>query len=259
MIALFSLFTIILVSIIVVRIGAIALELTGIPPEIAAFQAQSAFSGTGFTTTEAEAIVNHFARRKIIRILIMLGSAGLTSSIATLILTFVNQERTAVTYRGVFLVIGLLIIYLLARSKIIYKFMKRVIKNFLQKHSSLAVMDFQEILGLTKGYGISKFKVKKNCWIAGKSLKSLDIINEGILILIINRKIKGKIQTIGAPTADTVIQAGDELVCYGREESIKRLSERLKGHHGDLEHKLVVNMEKDLAKAEENNMKKYSL
>ncbi len=42
MIALFSRFAIIVTSIVVVRIGAVALELTGIPPEVAAFQAQSA-------------------------------------------------------------------------------------------------------------------------------------------------------------------------------------------------------------------------
>ena len=254
MIALFSLFTIIFVSIIIVRIGAIALELTGIPPEVAAFQAQSAFSGTGFTTTEAEAIVNHPGRRKIIRILIMFGSAGLTSSVATLILTFVNQGRAAITFRGIILLIGLLVIFLLARSKFIYNFMKRIIKNFLQKHSSLVVMDYQEILGLSKGYGISKFKVKKNSWIAGKTLKSLDIIKEGILILNINRKIGKKIETIGAPTADVIIQSGDELVCYGKAESIKNLSERLKGSRGDKEHEKIVNLEKDAAKAEKNNL-----
>jgi len=256
MIALFSLFIIIFVSIIIVRIGAIALELTGIPQEIAAFQAQSAFSGTGFTTTEAEAIVNHPARRKIIRILIMLGSAGLTSSVTTLILTFVGQGRAAVTYRGIVLAIGLIIIYFLARSKVIYKFMKRVIKNFLQKHTSLIIMDYQEILGLRKGYGISKFKVKKDSWLADKELKSLDIRNEGILILTINRKAGDKTEMIGAPTADTIIQPGDELVCYGKADSIKKLSERLKGNQGNIEHQLTVDLEMTTAKTEENNMEK---
>ncbi len=256
MIALFSLFTIILISIIIVRIGSIALELTGIPIEIAAFQAQSAFSGAGFTTTESETIVNHSVRRKIIRILIMLGSAGLTSSIATLILTFVGQKSAAITYRGVLLIIGLFIIYLLARSEVIYKFMKRIIKSFLRKHTSLVVMDYQEILGLTKGYGISKFKVKKNSWIAGKKLKSLDIIKEGILILTINRKNGRKNEMIGAPNADTIIQPEDELVCYGKAESIKKLSERLKGNNGDLEHEIIVNLEKNVVKVEENDMGK---
>lgn len=51
MIALVSLLIIVALPIIVVRIGAIALELTSLSSEIASFQAQSAFSGAGFTTT----------------------------------------------------------------------------------------------------------------------------------------------------------------------------------------------------------------
>ena len=84
MVALISLLVIITLSIVAVRIGAIALELTGLSPEIASFQAQSAFSGAGFTTSEAEVIVSHPVRRRIVRILILFGSAGLTTSIATL-------------------------------------------------------------------------------------------------------------------------------------------------------------------------------
>ncbi len=40
----------ILISFVAVRIGAFALHLTGMDPEVAALQALSAFSGTGFTT-----------------------------------------------------------------------------------------------------------------------------------------------------------------------------------------------------------------
>lgn len=72
MIAVIGLLIIILISIIAIRIGSIALELTGLSPEIASFQAQSAFSGVGFTTEESEAIVIHPLRRKIIRVLILL-------------------------------------------------------------------------------------------------------------------------------------------------------------------------------------------
>ena len=64
----------ILTSFIAVRIGAFALHLTGMDPEVAAFQALSAFSGTGFTTSEAERVVRHKSRRRIITILIILGN-----------------------------------------------------------------------------------------------------------------------------------------------------------------------------------------
>ena len=252
MVALVSLFIIILVSIIVVRIGAIALELTGIRHDIAAFQAQSAFSGTGFTTAEAEAIVNHPARRKIIRMLIMLGSAGLTSSIATLIVAFVGQSHKEITNRGITLFLGLILLILFARSKFIYRIMQKLIKRILETHTSLTIMDYQEILGLSKGYCISEFQVKNNSWLIGKQLKSLHVRQEGILILTIQRKVKGKTEVIGAPTADVIIKEGDKLICYGRTEVIKNLSERLKGKQGDKEHDRNVNLEK--VNAEEAEM-----
>ncbi len=90
MLALLSLILVITLSVLIVRIGAIALEMTGLSREVASFQAQSAFSGAGFTTSESEYVVSNPARRKIIRTLIFLGSAGITSAIATLVLTFVG-------------------------------------------------------------------------------------------------------------------------------------------------------------------------
>jgi len=59
MIALISLLVIITVSLIVIRMGAVALSMTGISEDMAVFQAQSAFSGVGFTTKESESVVNH--------------------------------------------------------------------------------------------------------------------------------------------------------------------------------------------------------
>ena len=55
----------ILVSFLFVRAASIALMMTGLEKHKARFQAISAFSGTGFTTKEAELIVNHPVRRKI--------------------------------------------------------------------------------------------------------------------------------------------------------------------------------------------------
>ena len=166
MIALFSFLTIVTLSIIVIRIGAIALDLTGLPNEVATFQAQSAFSGTGYTTSEAESIVNHPARRKIVRILIMFGSAGLTSTIATFILTFIGESNQSMIFRFCFLSIGVLIIYILSRSQLLCRAMRVLILKILKRHTSLYVIDYQEVFGLSKGYTFSRFKVKKTAgWI----------------------------------------------------------------------------------------------
>lgn len=251
MIALFSLLIIIFVSIIVVRIGAIALELTGLSPEVASFQAQSAFSGVGFTTTESEVIVNHPVRRKIIRILILLGSVGVTSSIATLILTFVGQSGEAALLRGIILFIGLMVIYVFARSNVVYKLMKGLIIKALKRWTTLRVFDYEQILGLSKGYSISRIMVKEESWLSNRKLKDLKLNLEGILVLAIFRRIGDEEKVIGAPKGETEILPGDVLMCYGREEALKDLAQRIKGQEGDKSHEKEVEKEQQLEKIRE--------
>ena len=67
-------------------LGSIALEATGMERTKARFQSLSAPTGTGFTTTEAESIVEYPKRRKIATYLIFLGNAGLISFIIPLLL-----------------------------------------------------------------------------------------------------------------------------------------------------------------------------
>jgi hypothetical protein len=251
MIALFGLLIIIFVSIIVVRIGAIALELTGLSSEVASFQAQSAFSGVGFTTTESEVIVNHPVRRKIIRILILLGSVGITSSIATLILTFVGQSGESALLRGIILFIGLMVIYIFARSNVVYRLMKGLIIKALKKWTTLRVFDYEQILGLSKGYSICRIAVKEESWLSNRKLKDLKLNLEGILVLAIFRKIGDKEKVIGAPKGETEILPGDILMCYGREEALKDLAQRVKGHEGDKSHEKEIEKEQQLEKVRE--------
>ena len=56
--------------------GSIALEATGMERRKARFQALSAMTGTGFTTGEAESVVNHPKRRRIVTWLILMGTTG---------------------------------------------------------------------------------------------------------------------------------------------------------------------------------------
>jgi hypothetical protein len=94
MAAAFSLFIIITISVILVRIGAVALRLTGLPEHVARFQALSAFTGTGYTTQESTVVVNHPTRRRIIGILMLAGNAGIVTIIASVILSFAHFETT---------------------------------------------------------------------------------------------------------------------------------------------------------------------
>ena len=116
--AVISLLIIITFSLLVVRIATVALTMTGLSTESARFQARSAFTGTGFTTKEAEGIVNHPVRRRIVTLLMIMQSAGLVTVISSLILSFVNvQDVSQGVYRFVWILSGILLLLIVSYSK----------------------------------------------------------------------------------------------------------------------------------------------
>ena len=78
-----------------VRIAAVAMRLTGLPQDVARCQSISALTGTGFTTSEAEMIVNYPLRRRILVALMVIGNLGLASVAATFIVSFVGTAPVA--------------------------------------------------------------------------------------------------------------------------------------------------------------------
>ncbi len=62
----FAIITTLGLSLVVARVAAKALILTGLDEGVAHFQARSAMTGTGFTTEESESVVNHPIRRRIL-------------------------------------------------------------------------------------------------------------------------------------------------------------------------------------------------
>lgn len=78
------------------------------------------------------------------------------------------------------------------------------------------------MFGLGEGYAVAKVTITKNNPFSDKPIKSLKSHLEDILILCIYRKVDRKIQFIGAPHGDVILKAGDELICYAKEEIISK-------------------------------------
>jgi hypothetical protein len=237
-IQLITLLLIITISLIMMRVGAAALVKTGLSYDAAIFQSQSAFMGVGFTTSEAESVVSHPVRRRIIRGLMLLGFIAITSTLGTLVVTFANPdpEGLAPWRKALLLGGGLVVLWTAIRFKPLEPLLDRAIAFSLERWTKLEIIDYEGLLNLNKGYSVFTLPVHENSWMAGKSLREMALADEGILILSVTRE-NGFV--IGTPASRTVLQAGDRLLFYGIENSADRLRERDCGSVGDEEHKLA--------------------
>jgi NhaP-type Na+/H+ and K+/H+ antiporter len=242
LIGIIALLTVLGLSLVITRVATVALTMTGLSEEAARFQARSAFTGTGFTTKEAETVMNHPVRRQIIMFLMIIRSAGLVSIIMSLILSFLGSaSETTKLYRLAFIVGGVLLLWLFAASKKIERFMGRAIEWALLRWTNLDVRDYASLLRLSDGYNVMEVHVQEGDWVCGKNLRACYLPEEGITVLGI---IRDDGTYIGGPKGDTEIFAGDILILYGRMEKLRELDKRRADPAGDVAHARSVNEQK---------------
>jgi len=224
-----------IVSFTVVRIGAIAFQLTGLEWSLAKFQALSCFSGTGFTTKEAELVTSNKQRRKIATILIILGNAGFIIMIATLAGSLMPTKETIVAKLSesflpfsvpAFLVVWINLAIIVAVVYGIYriftyeKFVRKMttfLRKKLIKKEIFQKVSFEELLLATGGYGISRITVSSGSPIINKTLAKSQLREYDIMVLA---TVRGG-ETIPNPQANMKILLSDELICFGKLESIR--------------------------------------
>lgn len=238
MIALFSFFVILILSLTIVRIAAVMLQMTGISMDAAKFQARSAFTGTGFTTRESEMILTHPLRRKIVLALMLIGNLGFVTFVSSLVISFLKAESSLeLVKNGAVLIGGLGMLYLISRSKMIDRMLSRIISRLLKRWTKLHARDYDGLLNLSGDYEVIRTSVEAGSWYAERSLLELKLSDEGVLILGIHRRDG---YFLGSPRGETLLYPGDELILYGREERIRSLSSRRAGAKGDGEHREAV-------------------
>lgn len=224
----------IVIAFIAVRIGAIAFQLTGLEWSLAKFQALSCFTGTGFTTREAELIVGNPQRRKIASVLMVLGNAGLVALIATFANSirppaYVSQLKIPFLHLifaseilpwvnliviAVFLYVG----YRIFTHTKVAKKITDILRRRIVKKEFIKPVTFEELTVSTGGYGVSNIKVTEKSPIADKTLHDAELKSHDITVLVIERNG----ETIPNPKSDTKMLVGDRLVCFGKLDNIKK-------------------------------------
>jgi hypothetical protein len=233
-----ALLIVLALSLIVTRVATVALTLTGLSEEAARFQARSAFTGTGFTTREAENVVNHPVRRRIIMLLMILRSAGLVTIILSLILSFLGSaDDTTQLMRITWLFGGVIVLWIASSSRVLDRYMKRLIEWTLRRWTHLDVTDYASLLRLSGDYTVVEVLIKQDDWLANKQLQNCHLPREGVTILGITRDDG---TYIGVPRGSTEIQPGDTLILYGMADALSELDKRRVGSEGDEAHERAV-------------------
>jgi len=189
------------VWLLVLWIGSVALERTGLERSSARFQALSAFSGTGFTTSQAERVINHPTRRRIISFLIILGNTGSV----TFIVLIVMALRSGVYRPAIF--IGFLVLLLIPLAMLVSRLgLVTWVTNLAagSAQSGMVVQTWYQ----GGGYGLVEMRLGPNHALVGKSLKQIDF---DVQVLFIERSDG----VWAKPTPDDVLRVGDRILCYG--------------------------------------------
>jgi uncharacterized membrane protein len=244
MMALISLMLVLVLSLLVTRVATLVLIHTGVSRELAKFQARSAFTGVGYTTAEAEQIVAHPVRRRVILLLMLLGNAGIVTSITSLTLTFVRPNEGPEGWVNLGLILlGIAVLWFLARSRWMDHLISQVTVWGLRRWTHLDVRDYVSLLHLAGEYGVSEMRVQPDDWMADRTLAELELRQEGITVLGIQRE-NGRY--IGSPNGHYYIRPHDVLLLYGRSSVLSDLDERRPGLGGDIEHQAAISKQQAL-------------
>lgn len=237
MIAVASVLVVALVSLLITRVATVALTLTGLSHEVARFQARSALSGVGFTTSEAESVVTHPVRRRVVLSLMLLGSAGLVTAVATLMLSFAGTDQEQAVTRLAVLIPALLAVYLISLSRWVDARLSALIARLLVRWTDIDARDYAALLHIGGDYAVFELPVTDDGWLAGRTVRELDLRAEGAVLLGVTPRTG---EFVGAPNWDFVLRAGDVAIVYGERGLTARLSRRPAGPEGDSDHRSGV-------------------
>ena len=231
MIAIASVVIVVVVSLLITRVATVALVLTGLSRDSARFQARSALSGTGFTTTEAESVVGHPVRRRIAM---------------ALMLSYTGTEGGQAVGRTLALVGGLLLVWFVARSAWVDRRLSWLIAKVLDRWTSLEARDYGALLHLSDRFAVGEIAIRADDWLAERSLDELQLRDEGVVVLGVTL---GDGTWVGSPTFDMRLRAGDRAVAYGSGERLAELDHRRSGPEGNRAHEAAVEEHRERMRA----------
>jgi len=117
----------------------------------------------------------------------------------------------------------------------------------LKRWSRIDVQDYHSLLRFAHDFVVWEMYIDAEDWLVEKTLLQAKLASEGILVLGIERADG---TYVGAPRGETLIEVGDALIIYGRQESLEQLDARRAGLDGNLDHMLAVTRQQAVRETE---------
>jgi hypothetical protein len=214
------------ISLVVGLMATGALIATGLPPDVASFQARSAFTGAGFTTSEAESVVNHAGRRRIISVTMFVGNLGTPTLVVTVLVGLLAPGPGSTTERSLAAISGVMLILLLIANGPVRRWLVRVGQRYARRHLLPALGDhLEELLALGSDFTVGAVRVAEGPGEAYRSLRDLADAIPDAKVLGVRRGS----EYFGEPPVDITLTKGDELIVYARRGRLESLA----GYQGD--------------------------
>jgi len=191
--------------------GSIALEATGMERPKARFQVLSAITGTGFTTSESEAIVNHPRRRRIATWLIFIGNTGVVGCIIAL-LVFVRVGVRAPSSTQVIIIAAVVLAIIMFITLGPMNALTSAIVRLMRRGRAKSYLLAEEVLHRSGEYGIARVAIGRKDLPDGLTVKSTGLGERGVVVLAIERGDT----VMSFPEDAATLSAGDYLLCYGK-------------------------------------------
>ncbi len=230
--AIITLLALFAVSTVVTKTASAWLMATGLSARNARFHARSAFTGVGFTTSEAEVVVNHPVRRRVITTLMLIGNLGVGAVVAGLVVSYNGADGGDTAQRTALLIVGGLAIVAVARSTRIDNALVALTRRILEVGHGGSSPDRSTLVSIGGHHDVVELGVNTGDWMCGRSLDELRLKDEGVVVLGIERD--GLF--VSEIDKETVVGAGDVVVVFGPRPVIEELDDRRAGVGGELAH-----------------------
>jgi hypothetical protein len=195
--------------------GSISLEATGLERSKSRFQALSALTGTGFTTSQSEMIVEHPVRRRIITYLIFIGNTGIAAFIILLVL-YARSGIAAPSMVLVGITLGVLVLIALFIWLGIVDRLTGLILKIAGRGQSTSSVTAGTLLRQPDDYAVVCLSLSSKSHMEGKKLEDMNLEQKNITVLSLERRDN----VIHYPKPDETLSPGDRILCYGKMNEI---------------------------------------